>query len=392
MTRQNQPREQKEALAVAKGLYGSKRIRAFNLAGRSDLALNYADELLIGKGFNYGRGPEAYSPYNAKDWEALRQKREFDEHGIPYTPEAVRAGLRGTYIEVYSENPSQKEVHTIEDVLAKHNVRPDERMRFFENLRERARKQTTPGDANRFVFERQETPYAVLASHTGVARDEVVRHYLEKLFGPEEFHSIMWNRNDWPQDLSKFVEKEKVSGEQILQLAERTMRDFQTYSFSSTYDHDKPSFCYGLLNGLSQVSGVYPSKELVLRTLKDYVRTGGELFEGYHPDREYPDPLYKPFKDDQGIVALRQQSLRNEVERGPVCLFERVEYGINNLGLNPSEGWLKKALVKHLGRWKKSSEEFDLSSAIYAGEEYGLLSSDKINLLKSRLKLVKSLK
>jgi hypothetical protein len=382
---------EKEALEIAGGLHGKERIKAYNLAGRTDLALNYANELLIGQGFNYGRGPQTFSPYTKENWEVLRQKKEFDDEGIHYNPEAVKKGLLGTYIGIYLENPSQSDIDRIDGILAKNNANLEERTNFFVALREEAKKRASEEDHSRFVFGGKETPYAALASHTGIPRKEVALFHLRGVFTPDKIRSVMCNRDHWAEELGALIRREKIEGEEVLKLAEKVANEYKPCWFSSTYNLDKARYRYELFNGISE-AGISLPRKTTIKLLREYVKAGAELFEEYYPDKKYLDPLYRTMKDDPEVKALRELSLRHEIERGPLCVFERIEYGIKTFGLNPKAGWLGKSLETHLKRWRKGSEEWKIGSALYAGEKYGLLPKEEVASLKRRLELIKSIK
>ena len=71
------PEKRQEALALAQDMCDVEKIRAYQLAGRSDLARAYANTLLIGDGISYGTGHYAGSPYARDDWRGLKLKRRF---------------------------------------------------------------------------------------------------------------------------------------------------------------------------------------------------------------------------------------------------------------------------------------------------------------------------
>ena len=129
----------------------------------------------------------------------------------------------------------------------------------------------------------------------------------------------------------------------------------------------------------------------MLKILKDYINSGGKLWEGRGD--EYPAILsFIDIKEDHSIKILREKSLRSEIEGGPVCVAERVEYAIKEFNLNPKEGWLKKSLEKILEKWGRTNEKFELSSVIYIGKNYRLLTQEEIEKLERKLKLVERLK
>lgn len=373
-----------QILKMAENLFGVKKIKAYNLAGRSDLAQKYANELLIAE-HKHDNGPWVWSPYTANKWEVLEQKTEFDKHNIRYNPETVKLGLLGSDIRMCSDEPSKSGIRNIEEILTNHDCSTEERNKFFVKLRDRAKKDLYSHEMYQFVMHRKETGYSNLAEHTGVERKEVVTHYLKNLFEPKEFHSLMWNWNDWYKELSKFIQKENVNNEQIINLAEKTMRDFKPEGFGSSKS-DKHSFCYYALKGLSQIPGIKIPKKMVVKTLRDYISTGGTLDE----EIQGISPVYRDIKDDPEIYALREKAFKQEMHN-PCRCSDQVKYGIREFGLNPRDGWLRKAFETNIKELKESDDKKEISAAINAGKKYNLLSKDEIANLEERLEIVKLL-
>ena len=385
--------EQKEILAIAKGMYGEERIKAYQLANRPDLVKEYADELLICEGVNFGEGPRAFSPYSPECWQVLIQKQEFDKKGISYDSGAVKKGLANTHMDIYEDRPSKDGVKTIDAILEAHGLNEEEGMDFFVKLRKQGEERTHPSYADDEVLgfclgRLKETGYSNLAERTGVPRKEVVASYLDSFFkrGVDHLRFI----DDLSLKLWTFMQRENVGGEKIVSRAVKAIQDYMPTEFANS--RDVASHLYYFVNGLSTIPSVKFSRDIILMVLNRYVKSGGELREGYglHPDHAMF--AFKDLQNDPNVRALREESIRNEIERGPICIGERVEYAIKEFNLNPHKGWLKKALKQHMSKWLKDSREFDLSSAIYFGREYGLLSEEEIESLGRKLDLIKMIK
>lgn len=390
------PQEQEEILEIARTLYGEERIKAYQLAGRDDLAREYANELLVADGDNYGKGPYAFNPYTLENWEVLRRKQKFDERGISYDLEAVKKGLRNTYIDVYQDRPSKEGIESIDDIFDDYDLSDEERMDFFVGMRERGKEGCWSDEIGRFCFGLEETGYSNLAARTGVSRKKVVAHYLDNLFFNERTGvNYLVFKDFLSEKLWVFMQKEDIDGEEIVSRAIRAVEEYKpsyVRPIPELARSDKTSRLYHLIDELSEIPTVKFPKDFVIKILNDYVKIGGELSEGYRI-KELPPILSRSnMENDPSVRNLREESIRHEIERGPVCLLERVDYAIKEFGLDPKEGWLREALDSHLERWKDRSEEFELISAIYVGREYGLLPQEDIVNLERRLELVKKLR
>ncbi|MFH1638395.1 MAG: hypothetical protein ABIB71_08270 [Candidatus Woesearchaeota archaeon] len=383
--------ERQEVLAMAQKLSGEKRIKAYQLADRDDLAREYADELLVAEKDNYGIGPSAFSPYTPENWEVLRTKQIFDEQGIPYDLEAVKTGLMNTQIDVYcDERPSKDGIKSIDNILDNYGLNEEERMDFFVRMRERGKDACWADEVYRFCFSLKETGYSHLAAFTGISRKGVVAHYLDNLFFNNQMGvNFLVFQDDLSTKLWTLMQKEDVGGEEIASRAIEAVNKYKPKSESSRYD--KAYRPYSLINKLSEIPTVKFPRDFVLKVLRNYVKSGGKLFEEY--SGEFPAMLsFTDWQNDSPIRKLREESLRHEIESEPFCLLELVRYAVDNFKLNPQEGWLRKALNTHLNNWKDSTEEFKIKSAIYVGRNYGLLSQENIKTLEKKLKIVKLLK
>lgn len=386
--------EQKELLAIAESLYGEERIRAYQLANRPDLAREYANELLIGEGLNFGRSPKAYNPYTPECWQVLREKQRFDEKSISYDSLALKKGLANSYIEVYEDILSKEGIKTIDDILEAHGLNEEERTKFFVKIRERGKEQirSVCDEVYGFCLGRlKETSYSNLAERIGVSRKEVVTFYLDHFFRSGVDNLAF--TDDLSLKLTSFLQREGLDGEEIVSRAMEAVENHEL-SYVSPWPElartDKAKGQYYLIDALSKIPTVKFPRDFVLRILNEYVRSGGELQEGY--DDRTAAIGFTDLYNDPSVRALREESIKHEIERGPICLGERVEYAIKEFNLNPHEGWLNKALRQHMSKWTKDVREFDLSSAIYFGREYGLLSGKKIKSLERKLGLVKKIK
>lgn len=387
MVKPKSTNEQEDFLALAKDLYGEERIKAYQLAERPDLAKKYANELLIGEGFNYGRGPQTLDPYAPECWEVLRQKERFDKNGVPYDIKAVKKGLIGSHFFVYERCPSKEGIKTIDDVFDTYGLTEDERISFFVRIRDAGKEQIHPvhDEVSGFCLGRlEDTGYSNLAERTGVSRKEVVAFYLDQFF--ERGVDRLAFNEELSTKLHSFMLRESVAAEEVIR---RAIKAVEEYEPSDRIEGTgRP---YYLIDELSRIPRVKFTRDFVLRVLNEYVKSGGELREGYQG--HYPAMLgFTDLEHDAGVKALREESLRNEIERGPICLLERVRYAVKEFGLNPQEGWLHRALRKHLSDWKERSAEFELSSAIAVGREYGLLSEEQVKALERRLSVVKKIK
>lgn len=380
--------EQKEMLRIAedlekeerrKGFIGYESMKAYCLAGRSDIALNRANALLEER-------HTSSAPYEPKNWGILKIKEVLDEYGLTYNSDSVKSGIINTFVHAGYENPSQKEIHNIEDILVSYEINPEDRKNFFVNIRERIKEKRPYDEIASFAFGGKETGYSNLASFTGVSRKDVVTHYLEGLFEPENAKQMYWSGDDFiHKELSKFVERENIDGKQIVGLVEKAMSGFKDILTG------KPDYqtYYHFLTKINQVSRVHLPKETIIITLKDHIENGGSLPEhGEGESKFIKEELYGQVKDDPEILQLRKQYFKNEIENGD---FREVEYGIEKVGLNPEEGWVKNALESVLTDRENKFDKDSIDSAIYIGKKYNLLSQKKIDTLEMRLKLIKSL-
>lgn len=379
---------EEEILEIAETLYGIERIRAYKIAGRADLEKEYANELLIAKDDHYGRGPCAFSPYDADNWEVLRQKKRFDKEVIFYDNEAIRDGLINTNIEVYTNDPSYDGIKNIEGVLSSYDINKEERIKFFVKLREKAKEKIWADEISQFVFGLKDTGYSNLAAHTRVSRKDVAIHYLDGLFTKYDLEDLV-HIDDLSTKLMGFMEKEKIDGEEIVLRSINKIKNYKPRHLKLATPRDKASEPYYLIKELSKIPSLRFPRDFTIRTIENYVKHGGELWEGHHQEFLF---ILNEIKDDIRVRALCEKSLRKEIENGPVCLLDRVEYGVKEFGLNPKEGWLKKSLEKTLKKWSKTNEKFELSAAIYIGRKYELLSNEEIEKLERKLDLIERLK
>lgn len=379
--------EKKEILGLAETLYGKERLKAYKLVDEPKLELDYANELLIAKDDNYGRGPCAFEPYKAKDWKVLRIKNIFDEERFFYDGNAVREGLMNTHIDVYDDRPSKEHIKTIDNILTCHDIDEEKRRSFFVKLRERAKEKVGCDETSIFVFGLKETAYSALASHTSVPRKQIVDHYLDHLFKEKDINHLLYIDNLSTKLLS-FMQKENIDEEEIVSRTIKAVRDYKPGFFSGK---DKKLDSYYFINEMSKIPTLKFPKDFVIKILKDYVKAGGELWERHCKE----SPAILSFHDvlnDPEVRKLREKSLRQEIESKPVCLVERVNYGIREFNLNPKEGWLRKSLENTINEWSKRNEKFELSATIYIGRTYELLSREEIEKLERKLELVKQLK
>lgn len=388
--------EQEDLLALAKDLYGEERIGAYLLAGREDLAREHANELLIGERFNYGRGPQAFDPFEHDDWEVLRTKKNFEKRGIPYDIDAVQKGVRNTYCyNLYY--PYTQEIKNIEDVLREHKLTEKERQYFLARIRDRAKWNSWVDETSHFVFDPKETEYSALAAHTGIPRGQVVSHYLNNIFGLNK------QERDWgersPIDsalghllhidnletkLQRFMEKENINAQEIVTRAMRAVNEFQP----DGYNRHRP---YLLVNSLSRIIGVKFPKGFIIKVLEDYladeIHVLDEFSEGQPVMIGFTD-----IQDDPRITDLRRKSVLREIEDGYRCVIKRAEYAISNLGLNPTTGKLKQALNGWVEKYRDRTDTSQLEELIAVGRKYSLLSGGEISSLERKLEIVRKIK
>ncbi len=385
-----------EILGLAESLCGEERIRAYQLAGREDLAREHANQLLIGEGFHYGRGPQAFGPFKHDDWEVLRTKKNFEMRGIPYDIDAVQKGVRNTYC--YNlDYPYTQEIKNIEDVLREHELTEKERQDFFARIRERAKWNSWVDETSHFVFSLKETEYSALAAHTGIPRGEVVSHYLHNIFGLNK------QERDWgeksPIDsalghmvyienletkFQKFMEKESINAQEIVTHAMRAMNELQP----DEYNRHRP---YLLVNSLSRIIGVEFPKGFVIKVLEDYLADERHVLDEFSEGQ--PVMIgFTDIQDDPRITELRRKSVLREIEDGYGCVVKRAEYAISNLGLNPTSGKLKQALNGWVEKYRNRTDPLQLEELIAVGRKYSLLSGGEISSLERKLEIVRKIK
>lgn len=388
--------DQQELLTLAQEFYGEERIRAYQLAGREDLAREYANELLIGERFNYGRGPQAFGPFLHDNWEVLQTKKKFDEQEIPYDIDAVRKGVRNTYC-FNLHYPYAQEIKNIEDVLQENELTEKERQDFFARIRERAKWNSWVDETSYFVFNLKETEYSALAAHTGIPRGGVVSHYLNNIFGLNKQKRDRGEKSpidsalghlvyieDLETKLQKFMEKENVDAQEIVSRAMKAINELQP----DEYNRHRP---YLLVNSLSRIIGVKFPKGVVIKILEDY------LTDERHVLNEYCEggPTMIRFTDiqyDPRITELRRKYVLREIENGHLGVIRRTEYAVRELGLNPAKGKLKQTLKKWVQKYKDTTYPSELEELISAGKKYGLLSEDEISSFEKKLEIVQNIK
>lgn len=391
-----QNHKQETLLQLAETLYGEERIRAYTLAGRSDLARNHANELLIGEGFNYGRGPQSLDPFSHDNWEVLRMRKKFDERGISYDLEAVKKGVRNTYcFNLYS--PYQERIQTINTILEEHDLTEEERKEFFARIRDRARHDIWVDETGDFVFRLKETEYSALAAHTGIPRKEVVGHYLDNLFRTEranrEIDTIgkLLYTDDLELRLWQFMQKENVEGEEIVSRTIKVVQDYvQDYRPKWDICIDHKSRPYRLVDRLSRIPTVKFPKDFAIRVLKDYVTSGNMLDETF----KGPPAIisFTDMQEDPLVLELRREAILREIEQGYMCLVKRADYAINNLGIDPTKGRLRTALSHWVKKYKKSTYPSETEELLRAGKKYDLLSQEEIEKLEEKLTFLKKIK
>lgn len=374
---------EKKVLKIARELTDEERIKAYLSVNRSDLAKKYANELLIGEGFNYGRGPQAFDPFSYDRWEILRRKKEFDEKGIPYDLEAVKTGVKNTYCSGLFP-PYQEKIQTIETILKEYGLTENETHEFFTQIRDRARYDSWVDETGDFVFRLEETEYSALAAHTGIPRKEVVGHYLNNLFrtrrsnGEIDTIGHLCYVEDLETKLYQFMQKENVEAEEIISRAIRAVEDYR----SEDYTYSRP---YILLNMLSKIPGVRFPKSFVVKILKDYIGSSkenviNETFEGL--------PVIissTSMQDDPLILNLRRESILREIERGYGGLVKRANYAISQFGFNSKRGKLKYALKRWIQKYKNSTFQSELEEIIQAHKRYGILSQRELRKFEERV-------
>jgi len=380
------PEKRQEALALAQDMCGVEKIRAYQFAGRSDLARAYANTLLIGDGISYGTGHYAGSPYAPDDWRVLKLKRRFDAIGAPYNVEAAKKGLLYSHIEVSEDRPSQKDIRTIDELLETHGIPGSERTNIFMRMRDTRREKIHPlsHEVSRFCLGRiKDTGYSNVAARTGIPRNETVAFYLDKFFAGDtegiRIEHLYYYAEDLGGKLNSLIQREHLNGAEI---ASRVLRLLE--------GSGNPRMNLRVIDELCKIPSVGLPKEVVLRALEEFVACEGELREGHGEDfvailgLEYlgADPQFR---------ALREASLKNEIE-SVACLPKRIEYAVNTFGIDPSKGWLNKALRRHVSNWMGSRDPFYLGSAILFGKKYGLLGRDQIRGLKRKLRVLKEIK
>lgn len=379
--------KQEKLLQLAETLSGEERIKAYNLAGRSDLARNYANELLIGEGFNYGRGPQAFDPFEHDNWEVLRTKKEFDEIGISYDAEAVKKGVRNTYCFNLC-HPYQEKIRNIDDILREHDIKEKERQEFFSQIRDRARYDTWVDETGDFVFRLEETEYSTLAAHTGTTRKEIVGHYLDNLFRTERDNSGIDTSlfvDGLELKLWQFMLKENVEGDEIVA---RTIKAVLDYNLKD-YTNHRP---YMIVNRFSKIPTIRFPKGFVIKVLEDYVEsdennTLDEALKGP------PAPIgFTDIETDPMILELRRKSILKEIGQGYSCLEKRVDYAVEHLGLDPKGGKLRDALYQWVQKYKDSTYQSDIEELIQAGKKYDLLSIKEIEELEERVDMLHKIK
>src|SRR3989344_2367246 len=270
------PEKRQEALALAQDMCGVEKIRAYQFAGRSDLARAYANTLLIGDGISYGTGHYAGSPYAPDDWRVLKLKRRFDAIGAPYNVEAAKKGLLYSHIEVSEDRPSQKDIRTIDELLETHGIPGSERTNIFMRMRDTRREKIHPlsHEVSRFCLGRiKDTGYSNVAARTGIPRNETVTFYLDKFFAGDtegiRIEHLYYYAEDLGGKLNSLIQREHLNGAEI---ASRVLRLLE--------GSGNPRMNLGVIDELCKIPSVGLPKEVVLRALEEFVACEGELREG----------------------------------------------------------------------------------------------------------------
>ncbi|MBI2146063.1 hypothetical protein HYU22_01850 [Candidatus Woesearchaeota archaeon] len=391
-----QIKEQEELLALAKNLYGEERIRAYQLAGRDDLAREHANELLIGEGFHYGRGPQAFDPFKHDNWEVFGTKRKFDENSISYDKEAVRRGVKNTYCSTLCP-PYQEKIEAIDTILREYELAEKERIDFFTKMRERTKRDSWLDETGDFVFGLKETEYSALAAHTGIPRGEVVSHYLNNIFGLNRQERDWGERSpidnalghllyidDLETKLQRFMEKENITAQEIVTRAMRMVNELKP----NEYTTHRP---YMIVNSLSRIIGIEFPKDIVIKVLEDYLADERNVLNEISEGRPVMI-CFTDIQDDPRITYLRRKSILKEIELGYRCVIKRVEYAVRYLGLSPAKGKLKSALNRWVERYRSETYPSGLEELIGVGRRYELLSEDEISSFERKLEIVKKIK
>lgn len=365
--------EQRQALALAKSLYGVEKIRAYQLAGREDLALKAANEEIV-LGQNYNGRPKVYAPYNR--WSTLEKKKEFDRKGIPYSPEAVKEALRNIQIEVCGPL-TFRQIKRIEFILQENGLNDRERMAIFEKARDRDVPKCRSDDTFSFWYHQKETGYSTLATHTGIPRTAIVGQYLDAMF--EQPRDIVYGESpNRESHLARFIDGENIPGEEVVPRAVKAFEKLDSLGV------------YHLAHMISHAKNVVFPREIVLGILRNLAREH-PICNNIYNDRSAL-PLIKGLENDPEIYDLRRDSLRHLIENNPCCVALSEKEEIRKYGITLSEPWFKESLKRDLKKCWKSVDEYELRTVVDVAKEYGLLHEKKISALENRVKLLKRIK